>query len=192
MLHFPFPPIRVETWMEYMANAVDEGLVKTVGISNCNKNQMKKAYDTLAKRNIPLICNEVEFNLIKREPMRNGVLDYCKELGVTLIAYRPITSGLLSGKYSTETMPTMIRGQAFSKPQMKNWIPLLETLQRIADEQGKTIGQVALNWVICKGAIPIPGVTSPEHVKENAGAMNWRLTEKDVIDLDKAGETPSD
>jgi aryl-alcohol dehydrogenase-like predicted oxidoreductase len=187
MLHFPFPPVRVETWMEYMANAVDAGLVKTVGISNCNKVQMKKAYDTLAKRHIPLICNEVEFNLIKREPMRNGVLDYCMELGVTMIAYRPLTSGLLSGKYSTETIPAMIRGQVFSKSQMKNWVPLLETLQRIADEQGKTTGQVALNWVICKGAIPIPGATSPAHVKENAGAMNWKLGEKDIAALDKAG-----
>ncbi len=188
MLHFPFPPVRIETWMEYMANAVDAGLVKTVGISNCNKSQMKKAYDTLAKRKVPLICNEVEFNLIKREPMRNGVLDYCKELGVTMIAYRPLTSGLLSGKYSTETMPAMIRGQVFSKTQLKNWMPLLDTLQRIANERGKTTGQVALNWVICKGAIPIPGATSPEHVKENAGAMNWRLTERDIIALDQAGE----
>ena len=192
MLHFPFPPVKIETWMEYMANAVDAGLVKTVGISNCNKTQMKKAYDTLAKRNIPLICNEVEFNLVKREPMRNGVLKYCQELGVTMIAYRPLTSGLLSGKYSTDTMPAMVRGQVFSKPQMKNWIPLLETVQRIADEQGKTTGQVALNWVICKGANPIPGVTSPEHVKENAGAMDWRLSEKDMAALDEAGKGKTD
>jgi aryl-alcohol dehydrogenase-like predicted oxidoreductase len=192
MLHFPFPPVKIETWMEYMANAVDAGLVKTVGISNCNKVQMKKAHDTLAKRNIPLICNEVEFNLIKREPMRNGVLEYCQELGVTVIAYRPLTSGLLSGKYSTDTMPALVRGQVFSKPQMKNWIPLLETVQRIADEQGKTTGQVALNWVICKGAIPIPGATSPEHVKENAGAMDWRLSEKDMAALDEAGKGKTD
>jgi aryl-alcohol dehydrogenase-like predicted oxidoreductase len=192
MLHFPFPPVKIETWMEYMANAVDAGLVKTVGISNCNKVQMKKAYDTLAKRNIPLICNEVEFNLIKREPMRNGVLEYCQELGVTVIAYRPLTSGLLSGKYSTDTMPALVRGQVFSKPQMKNWIPLLETVRRIADEQGKTTGQVALNWVICKGAIPIPGATSPEHVKENAGAMDWRLSEKDMAALDEAGKGKTD
>jgi len=192
MLHFPFPPVRIETWMEYMANAVDAGLVKAVGISNCNKIQMKKAFDTLAKRHVPLICNEVEFNLIKRSPLRNGLLDICKELGVTMIAYRPLTSGLLSGKYSTGTMPTMIRGQVFSRLQMKNWIPLLETLQRIADEQEKTTGQVALNWVICKGAIPIPGATSPEHAKENAEAINWRLTEKDVVALDEAGENQKD
>jgi aryl-alcohol dehydrogenase-like predicted oxidoreductase len=130
----------------------------------------------------------VEFNLVKREPLRNGVLDYCKEKGVTMIAYRPLTSGLLSGKYSPETMPGMVRGQVFSKPQMRNWIPMLETLHRIAKEQGKTTGQVALNWVICKGAIPIPGATSAEHARENAGAMKWRLSEKDVAALDKAGE----
>ena len=188
MLHFPFPPIKIETWMKYMANAVDAGLIKSVGISNCNKVQMEKAYRTLSNRSIPLACNEVEFNLIKREPFQNGVLDYCKKLGVTMIAYRPLTSGLLPGKYSTETMPGMVRGQVFSRPELRKWIPLLEALHRIADKLGKTPGQVALNWIICKGAIPIPGATSAEHVTENAGAMNWRLSEKDVTVLDSAGE----
>ena len=149
---------------------------------------MNKAYETLAKRNIPLVCNEVEFNLIKRDPIRTGLLDLCKELGVTLIAYRPLTSGLLSGKYSPDTMPTMIRGQVFSKSGMKKWTPLFSTLQRIAQERNKTIGQVALNWIICKGAIPIPGATTPEHARENAGALNWKLSEEDVAALDAFGE----
>ncbi|MGA2975747.1 MAG: aldo/keto reductase [Spirochaetia bacterium] len=62
--------------------------------------------------------------------------------------------------------------------------PLLEALKRIADARGKTVPQVALNWILCRGALPIPGAKSPEQARLNAGAMGWRLTAAEVAELE--------
>jgi aryl-alcohol dehydrogenase-like predicted oxidoreductase len=188
MLHFPFPPISIENWMNWMANAVGEGLIRAVGICNCDNDQMKRAAETLAKRNLSLVCNQVEFSLLKRDPLRSGLLKLCKEMKISLIAYRPLTAGLLSGKFTPENMPGLIRGQVYTKNTLKKWTPLLEKTQSIADRYGKSLAQVALNWLICKDVIPIPGVTKPEHVKENVGALGWRLEERDELELDLIGE----
>ena len=66
--------------------------------------------------------------------------------------------------------------------------PLLRVLQQVAQRAGKTPGQVALNWIICKGAIPIPGASSAMQVRENAGALGWRLSDEDVALLDAAAD----
>ena len=85
--------------MELMADAVEAGKVKAVGVSNYSAEQMRMAHAALARRGIPLASNQVEYSLLHRQPETNGVLDACRELGITLIAYQPLASGALTGKY---------------------------------------------------------------------------------------------
>ena len=165
LLHFPFPPVPIETWAERMADAVEEGLVGAAGVSNCDTAQMRRAQKALARRGIPLACNEVEYGLLNRRPERTGLLAACAHLGVTLIAYRPLAMGSLLRRHGE----------------------LQGLLGRIGAAHGdRSVAQVALNWVICKGAIPIPGATSAQHVKENAGALGWKLDEEEIAALDAA------
>ena len=62
---------------------------------------------------------------------------------------------------------------------------LLNCLKAIAEERQKTMAQVAINWCICKGAIPIPGAKNPDQAKQNIGAIGWRLSSGEVLELDK-------
>ena len=187
MIHFPIPPVAIETWMEALADAVEAGLTQTVGVSNYNPEQMARAHAVLTKRGIPLACNQVEYNLLKRGAERSGLLALCRQLGVTLVAYRPVASGLLAGKYTLDNPPQGWRGRLYNRQLLARVQPLIDLLRHIGSVHGgKTPSQVALNWLICKGALPIPGATKVEHMRENAGALGWRLADDEVAALDRA------
>jgi aryl-alcohol dehydrogenase-like predicted oxidoreductase len=185
--HWPSGPVAIETWMEAMAEAVKTGLTRAVGVSNYNLEQMQRAQATLAKRGVALTSNQVEYSLLERSPERTGVLAACKEMGVTLIAYSPLAKGILSGKYTPENLPPGLRRHRYHRERLRAMQPLLGLLKEIGEARGgKTRSQVALNWLICKGALPIPGAKNPQQAQENAGALGWRLTEAEVAALDAA------
>ncbi len=184
-IHWPFPPRPVEFWADALADAVQAGLVRAVGVSNYSADQMRRAYDVLAKRGVPLASNQVEYSLLHRAPERNGVLDACRELGVTLIAYSPLAQGLLTGKYGPDNPPPGLRGRRYRGERLARIQPLIGRLREIgAGHGGKSPGQVALNWLICRGAIPIPGAKNARQAQENAGALGWRLTAEEVAELE--------
>jgi len=187
-VHQPLPPIPIETWMESMAEAVKQGLTRTVGVSNYNQSQMLRAYSALARKSVPLAANQVTYSLLNRAIEKEGLLARCNELGVRVIAYSPIEKGLLTGKYSTENPPPGIRGQRYSSLLPKIGL-LLKLMTAIGQEHGgKSKTQVALNWCICKGTMPIPGAKNAAQAEENAGALGWRLTEEEVAKLDQASD----
>ena len=176
--------------MDAFAGAVEQGLVRAVGVSNYNAEQMKRAYSALEKRGIRLAVNQVEYNLLKREPEQNGLLALCQSLGVTLIAYHPLASGLLTGKYTRESLPPPgRRSLEISRAAIVRVQPLVATLKQIGEAHGgKMPGQVAINWLMCKGALPIPGVKNLKQLQSNAGALDWRLTPSEVAVLDAAAD----
>ncbi len=184
-IHWPFPPISVETWMAAMADAVEAGLTRSVGVSNYSPELTRRAFEALAKRGIPLASNQVEYSLLHRQPERNGLVQTCRELGVSIIAYSPIAKGLLTGKYTPANPPPGTRGLSARRDYLRRIAPLVELMRRIGEEHGgKTPGQVALNWLLCKGTVPIPGAKNARQAQENAGALGWRLTDSEVERLD--------
>jgi len=187
-IHFPFPPMPVEFWVEELAKVVKSGKTHTAGVSNFNKIQMQRAYTVLAKYNIPLASNQVEYHLLNRTVEKNGLLDRCKELGVRLIAWSPLAKGLLTGKYTLKSPPPGLRSHQ-PLGRMKSLSVLITIMTEIGQgHHGKTPGQVALNWLICKGALPIPGAKNAKQAAENAGAIGWRLTPDEVKALDEASD----
>ena len=187
-IHQPYSLIPNDTLMEALAEAVKEGLTRTVGVSNYNQTQMLRAYSALARSNVPLAANQVTYSLLNRGVEKDGLLARCKELGVRLIAYSPIEKGLLTGKYSVENHPPGIRGQRYGGLLPKIG-PLLKLMTEIGQEHGgKSKAQVALNWCICKGTLPIPGAKNTEQAQENAGALGWKLTEEEVAKLDEVSD----
>lgn len=165
-----------------LAAAHGAGLVKAVGVSNYSEGEMRAIHAALAKHGIRLATNQVEFSLLRTIPESNGLLRACDELGISMLAYSPLAQGRLTGKYSVGNPPPGRRG--FSDFPMAEIEPVVAALQRIGDAHGKTPSQVALNWVICKGAIPIPGAKTREQAEQNAGAMGWRLSANEMAALD--------
>jgi aryl-alcohol dehydrogenase-like predicted oxidoreductase len=186
--HWPSPLVPIETYMEGMASAYRLGLTRAVGVSNYSKNQMQRAYTVLSKYDIPLASNQVEYHLLDRSVEKNGLLARCQELGVRLIAYSPLAMGLLSGKYSPEMPPSGMRAAKYSAL-LKGIQPLLRLMTEIGQDNGsKSPAQIALNWCICKGTLPIPGAKNFVQAQMNAGATGWRLTPEQVAALDAASD----
>ncbi len=184
-IHWPFPPISVETWAEALAEAVQQGLTRAVGVSNYNESQMRRAYSTLAKHGIPLASNQVSYSLIDRAVEYNGLLAACKELEITLIAYSPLGKGALTGKYSPDRLPPGLRARRYNRALFEKIEPLIRKMRQLGRDHGeKTIPQVALNWLICKGTIPIAGAKNARQARDNAGALGWTLNEDEVAVLD--------
>lgn len=187
-VHWPTPLMSVDSLMDGMAECVKGGMTRTVGVSNFSQTQMLNAYSALARQNIPLASNQVHYSLLNRKVEKNGLLARCKELGVRLIAYSPLEKGLLTGKYSADRRPPGTRSRTYAGV-LSKIEPLLKLMTVIGqDHGGKSNAQVALNWTICKGTLPIPGAKRLEQAQENAGALGWRLTEEEVARLDEASD----
>ncbi len=188
-IHWPIHLRSLHTWMDALADAVDQGLTKGVGVSNYSADQMKRAFERLDRRGIPLVSNQVEYSLLHRAPERNGVLNTCNDLGVKLIAYSPLAMGALTGKYSQAHKMVRYRGIRYNR-YLSRIQSLLGLLKEIGQAHGgKTVSQVALNWTLCRGTFPIPGAKNTGQAQENAGAQGWRLTDREIESLERV--TPS-
>jgi aryl-alcohol dehydrogenase-like predicted oxidoreductase len=177
--------------MDLMADAVQAGKIKAVGVSNYSAAQMRTAYQALASRGIPLASNQVQYSLLHRHPESDGVLDACRELGVTLIAYQPLASGALTGKYLDSSRPAGIRRfrEPFRGPKFHALRPVVTLLRSIGDHYGRTPGQVALRWLLeQENVVPIPGAKNAEQATHNAGALSFTLTPDEVTYLNEATE----
>lgn len=188
-IHWPIPPRSVETWADALADAMEQGLTRAVGVSNYNPDQLRRAHSVLIKRDVFLASNQVEYNLLNRKAESSGLLGMCSELGISLIAYSPLSQGILTGKYTPEKPPGGTRGRRYGQRLLEQIQPLIRQLREIGRaHDGKTPAQVALNWLICKGAVPIPGAKNARQAHENAGAMGWRLNEAEVVLLDQTSQ----
>jgi len=179
--------------MEALAKAVEEGLTCAVGVSNYTPSQTVRAHATLARYGIPLASNQVEYSLLERKPETSGLVKVCRDLGVTVIAYSPIAKGMLTGKYTPDNVPSGMRGRMYKREYLSKIQPLIGLLNEIGQAHGvansaKTPSQVSLNWLICKGAVPIPGAKNLRQAQENLGALGWRLTDEEVARLDEMSD----
>jgi aryl-alcohol dehydrogenase-like predicted oxidoreductase len=182
-VHWSFPVIPIDMLMNILADAVQAGKVRYIGVSNYSAAQMRLAHETLAKRGLPLVSNQVEYSLLHRTPEVDGIYAACRELNVTLIAYSPLAKGMLTGKYNTQNPP----------PGMRHWIPqyrgmalertavVIRELEQIGAAHGKMPAQVALNWLARQpGVLPIPGAKSAQQAQANAGAIGWDMTDDEA------------
>ncbi|GIL51221.1 hypothetical protein Vafri_7290 [Volvox africanus] len=174
-----------DAYLEGLADCRQRGLCQAVGVSNFSTRRLKQAVKLLAARGVPLASNQVQYSLLYRAPETNGVLEACREAGVTLVAYSPLSQGLLTGKYSAgSTKPNGPRQLVYSDSRLREVEPVLGAVKAVAEARGKTMAQVALNWCICKGTLPIPGAKNERQLTEIAGALGWRLDEAEVAELD--------
>lgn len=182
--YFPWQETQL---LKGLADLYQQGKVKGVGLSNYGPKRLKQVYQIFKEREIPIVTLQVQYSLLSTYPVTQlGLKEVCDELGIQLIAYSPLALGILTGKYSENgNFPKGIRGLLF-KQLLPGAKPILSVLNEIAESRNKTMSQVAINWCICKGTIPIPGAKSIEQAKQNIGALGWQLDEGEIIELDKA------
>ncbi|MBE9078576.1 aldo/keto reductase [Romeria aff. gracilis LEGE 07310] len=173
--------------LDGLADLYEQGQVQGIGLSNFGPKRLKLAHERLAERGIPIATLQVQYSLLSTYPIAELELrPLCEQLGIRLIAYSPLCLGLLTGKYSDRSdLPGGLRGLLF------RWLlpgiqPLLDCLQEVAQFRNKTPAQVALNWCICKGTMPIPGAKTLQQAEQNLGALGWQLSEGELLELDRA------
>jgi aryl-alcohol dehydrogenase-like predicted oxidoreductase len=191
-IHYPFRWMSVPTLMELMAEAVEAGKIRAVGVSNYDAEQLRLAHAELARRGVPLASNQVQYSLLYRNPETDGVLDACRELGVTLIAYMPLASGALTGKYSASTRPSGWRRYmgTFRGKNLPTLTRVVDLLREIGERHDKNPSQVALRWLIQHdGVLPIPGAKNAGQAAANAGALTFALDAAEVDALSQVTET---
>jgi aryl-alcohol dehydrogenase-like predicted oxidoreductase len=187
-IHYPSPMLSIPGVLDQMANALREGKIKAVGVSNFSEKQMREAAERLSGHGIPLASNQVEYSLLHRNPERDGVLNACRELNVTLIAYMPLKMGALTGKYLGDVRPEGVRKymSPFRKKELPNLFRVVSLLKEIGQHYSKSSSQVALRWLIQKGnVLPIPGAKNSKQALHNAEALTFSLSPDEIDALDQ-------
>ena len=157
LIHWPNPDIPLEETFTAMARAVDEGLIKYVGVSNFDRKLLEEA---ISKSKVPIVCDQVLYNVEERGPEKDGLLNFCQKEGITLTAYSPLNRGILSMKVKNE-------------------------LEKISKKYGATIFQIMLAWLISKNkVVAIPKAGKIEHLRENLKALDLRLSEEEIRLID--------
>jgi aryl-alcohol dehydrogenase-like predicted oxidoreductase len=185
-VHWPFPLIPIEMLMDILADAVQAGKVRYIGVSNYSLDDMRCAQAALARRGLPLVSNQVKYSLLHRRPEVDGVWAACRSMNVTLIAYSPLAQGLLTGKYKPGSPPPGIRRlrPEYRGTMLERIQPVIRALERVGEAHGgKTPAQVALNWLARQPRVlPIAGAKNAQQAGSNAGSIGWDMTD-DEADL---------
>lgn len=194
-IHAPFGSFSShKKQLEVLAGLVQAGKIKTIGVSNFSAEQMERAAEQLQKLGIPLVANQVQYNLLQRSIEFNGVLETAKRLGISIIAYSPLAQGLLSGKFHDQ--PDLIQQRvgprkkmkAFSTKGLEASAPIIAVLKRIAEAKNQTPSQIALRWLIQyhgDTVLAIPGATKVKHAIDNAAVLDFELTEVELEEIEK-------
>ena len=188
-IHMPYSFSSLTSQLNNMADLVEEGRIESIGVSNFSAKQMRKAHEVLEKRGIPLASNQVNYNLLKRKIEKNGVLDTAKELGMTIISWGPLHSGLLTGKFHTN--PELLKSKGAMRKRsfgrkLKKSQTLINELVRIAEVHNAAISQVALSWLVNyhgKTVVAIPGATKVSQSQLNGQTMNVKLSSEELTSI---------
>jgi pyridoxine 4-dehydrogenase len=145
----------------------------------------------MQEREVPLAIAQVQYSLMTYRDAKE-MNSACDDVDCRLISYSPLCLGLLTGKYTLDNLPRPgnPRRQLFQEL-LPGAQDLLNTLNVVAAEYGKSQTQVAINWAICKGTVPIPGARTIEQARENLGATGWSLRPDAVEQLDVASSKVS-
>jgi aryl-alcohol dehydrogenase-like predicted oxidoreductase len=191
MVHQPWSFSSPEAEMNAMADLVEAGKIRTIGVSNFSVQQMERAQATLKNRGLSLAVNQVQYSLLHREIETNGVLDAAKDMGITIVAWSPLARGILTGMYRKN--PDLVNSKRVGwRMMMRRHIErsglVIDALQDLAEKYDVTPGQVALNWLINfhgDTVVAIPGASKVYQAEQNAGAMKISLSEEEMARLDE-------
>ncbi|KAK9430295.1 NADP-dependent oxidoreductase domain-containing protein [Lipomyces doorenjongii] len=174
----------IEVTVGAMAGLVKQGKVKYLGLSECSAATLRRA---CAVHHIAAV--QIEYSPFAVEAEQNGLIEACKELGVAVVAYSPLSRGFLTGAYTKpEDFPEGDFRRAAPRFQKENFdanLKLLDAFKKIASKKNATPGQVTLAWLIAKGAIPIPGTTKIARLEENVKAAYVQLTEEELDEINE-------
>ena len=180
------PDTPIEDTVSAMAQLVEDGKVRYLGLSEAGPDTLRRAMKVH-----PITALQTEYSLWTRDPEENGVLATCRELGIGFVAYSPLGRGFLTGQFRTfdDLAPDDYRRNSprFQGENFQRNLDLVRKVEEIAKERGCKPSQLALAWVLAQGddIVPIPGTKRRKYLEENAAAVEIRLSQEDLARLDE-------
>lgn len=153
-IHAPWNDVRWHEAIPQIDELIDEGIVRSFGVSNFMIDDMKQAQSIA---NHPIAVNQMNYNVLYKDEVAPELKAFCHDNTIQIVAYQPLKRREISSN---------------------------EVIQGIADSHNATAAQVALAWLLAQGALPIPKAISKEHIDENVSAVDIRLSEEDLMRLD--------
>jgi aryl-alcohol dehydrogenase-like predicted oxidoreductase len=190
-VHHPNGLSTPEAEMHAMADLVEGGVIRSVGVSNFDARRMERAFRALERRGLPLASNQVEYSLVERSIETTGVLQAARDLGVSIIAWSPTGRGLLTGKFHHDPgrlRRAPIARRWFLRGRIEQTGPLIQALEEIGERYAASAAQVALNWLIHFAGdtvVAIPGASRADQAADSAAAMRFRLSDEELARLDE-------
>ena len=182
-------PMDVEKWTPDLIALAKSGQIKAIGVSNHNLAEIKRANEILAAEGLKVSAVQNHFSLLHRSSERAGILDYCKENGITFYSYMVLEQGALTGRYN-EANPFPAgtgRGDSYN-PHLKKLQALIDEMKIIGTRFDASPAQIAAAWAIAKGTLPIIGVTKASQVEEAVKTAQIDLTADEISRLERLGD----
>lgn len=184
-IHWPNPEQEIEEGWEAMARLKEQGKVRYIGVSNFNAAQMERA-----RKIAPITSLQPPYSLLNRL-VEAETLPYCREHGIGVINYSPMSSGLLTGRMTAGRIKNLPqddwrkRAAQFNEPKLSRNLKLVELLREIGSSHGVGPGVVAVAWTLKNPAITaaIVGARKPDQVDGTIDAANFRLSETEFAQV---------
>jgi len=186
-IHWPRPDTEIEEGWEEIARLVEEGKIRYAGVSNFNLEQIKRA-----QKIHPVASLQPEYSLLERR-VENGLLQYCAEQQIGVVAYSPMASGLLTGKYTRETIEAIAPNDwrrkfndHFREPELTANLAFIEKMGQLAHKFDHSLGELAVAWVLRRSEITaaIVGARRPSQIEQITPASDWNLSAEIVAEID--------
>jgi aryl-alcohol dehydrogenase-like predicted oxidoreductase len=185
-IHWPDPEEQIEEAWATIAELIEEGKVRYGGVSNFSVEQLERIRPIY-----PVASLQPPYNMLARD-IEEDLLPYCAENDIGVVAYSPMMSGLLTGKYDRESIQNLPDDDwrkdstQFTEPELSANLELIEELRPIAERQGKTLAQLAIAWVLRRPGVTaaIVGARRPDQIEETVEAGEWQLSEEDLAEME--------
>ncbi len=183
-MHRKDPKVEIEEIVGTMAELVQEGKVKALGLSEVDPETLRRAHAVH-----PISALQTEYSLWSREP-ENELFDVCQELGITFVAYSPLGRGFLTGAIKSradlEKGDFRLNNPRFTEEAIQENLKFVEVVDQIAQSKGATKAQIALAWILCQNdeITTIPGTRKIHRLQENLGALEVELTPEDLATIE--------
>ena len=189
-LYWLHSPVALKENMRELAECKKKGLIKSIGLSNGNVEQIKEANDILKECGTKLFAVQNHFSLLSLEREKE-VLEYCKQNNIMFFGYMTLEQGALSGHYDERHhFPLFsMRGLTFGKRKFKKIKNLLSYIKELAQKYNVDSSQIPIAWTVSKGVIPIVGLTKSKHAISLKDGINIKLTEEEIKKLEEKAIT---
>lgn len=181
--HWPDKAHPVEKSWEELVKFKEQGFIRYLGVSNFDVPMMQRCQAIH-----PINSLQPPYNLVRRE-IETEILPYCEQHGIGVVAYSPMQSGLLTGTFDLSKLAAddwRRKSPFYREPQLSRYLKIVDALKPIAAAYQKTVGQLAVAWVLKHAAVSaaIVGARSVQQVRENAAASNWKISGEHLREID--------